>query len=247
MRKKVSAPVFIILITLGAVAGAYYFSTRMGILPSPIQTPFFAATNNVSELYKNCGGNSFENTCANNMCIENGVERRVFDLWEQQFKKTHNLSDSYFNEHIIITNVTYEEKSHGQISTNWWQVTYIYQNDWVKSRQSETLNLSSFNNFTNVSGLSDETIINGLNREIENAEKFNSPVIPYSTMTELVNKAGIVFDFCQLDFANVTGELVLGGTSEKGLLGRFLNNCKYGSINLNTGELSIDTGPCLIE
>jgi len=203
---------------------------------------------NSSELYKKCDGNSFEGFCEDEKCIKDGIERRVFELWKKRFMTLHNLTENYFDEHILISDVTYEETRWEEEVYHWWDIRYIYKNDWVRSRQSESIDLSYPTEFTGIENLQDNTIVSLLDLAIEKPENFSGAVISYPELQKLINKYKLNLDFCHIDFVNVTGELLIEGRGTKySIIAGNSNKCEYQTVNLNTGKVEKSIAPCFYD
>ncbi len=206
-----------------------------------------SASINREELYKECTGTTLEGSCKNGECISPGMEKRVFDLWEQLFKRTYKLSDRFFNDHIKVTDTTYEVRTYRDITHHWWTVNYVYQNGWMKSRQNDSADLSARNDFTTISALTDEEIIGLLILSIRPTERFNAPVISFTELEGVIRGNNINpedLDFCHIDFTNMSrGALSLRGIS---IVSETLNKCMDLEINLSTGKLDKTPDVCVI-
>jgi len=213
----------------------------------PKTTTEYDKINDYNDLYNSCSGNPFVSTCLNEECIDSGIEKRVFDLWKKEFIQTHNLSESYFDEHIIIGDVSYRIATSGDGETHWWRVNYIYNNDWVSSRHSDSVDLVSPTDpteFSTVSELDDERIIYLIDASIDKNESFDSPIISYSKAVNIMKKSGLDYDFCSIRFVNVPGELTLFGSKQESFTS---DMCTYSRINLHSGKLEEHSDPCSID
>lgn len=193
---------------------------------------------NPLEIYSSCDGNTFEPQCQNEECIESGMERKIFDIWKESFLKYNNIDEEYFNNHFLISNIDlrkttpYRETEEPYV---WWRIDYIYKNDWIMSRQSESTNFASYNNFTNLESLNNETIKQMLEDNMIKNYLNYSDTISYEELMEIARKNKIKgFDFCHIGFKGFTGEFLITGSRG---INYMKNQIYYADVNLITGEV----------
>jgi len=89
-----------------------------------------------------------------------------FNIWKKIFKEQNNISDSFFNEHIIIRSYALESWNHG-VS---YRVRYYFQMGWATVSVSDKFMVkiySSSNHYQNLPRevyLSEEEIRNEINQ-----------------------------------------------------------------------------------
>jgi len=194
-------------------------------------------------LYKDCTGHSFYpgDTCSDESCIAEGMERKIFEEWKKQFLSIHNLSEEMFAERIEISDV--------KITNLWWRIDYVFVLDWVRSQQSESV---SFNESS-----SDQEIEKAVWLAIEKGEQFDIPhIVSKAVVEDAFQDCGsdMNIDWCHIDFLNVSGELIVKGSkpldkarNQAILPGGYGPDCVRAIVDVSTGELlRCYTEPCLI-
>jgi len=203
---------------------------------------------NYTKLYEECLGNPFDGSCTDESCIDEGIERRVFDLWKQLFMEAHNIDKDYFDKHILVDDVTYTKTTYKGMSKPLWRVNYVYKNDWVLSRQNESIWLALPDNVSALEGLSDEVIINRLKFEIRESERFDTSVISYIKVTKLMRKKKANYDFCSIRFRNQSGILFMTGVhGPESISLQLQSDCDFITLDLHLGNLETITAPCVME
>ncbi len=157
--------------------------------------------------YDACGGNTFfpDGSCADGACAASDFEARVYGVWKTRFLETHHLDATQFAERIDVSSLSYEE---GPVY-NWWRVDYVLHLDWVRSRQSESVNLGEYP----ASGdPSDEEIAHAVDLAIESAERFDVPAVAqFEHVVDAIVACSpyVTLDWCSLDFENVSGNPIV--------------------------------------
>ena len=208
----------------------------------PVEVGVISGTELAGE-YATCDGRTlYPDTCARESCVSTGRERRVYDLWRQTFMGIHRLSDERMRERVIISDVTISEGPAYVV----FRVDYVFVIDWVRSRQSEAVRLGRF---PLSESPSEEAIKRALELAIESSEEFNIPSVKeLRDVARAVHECrpGMRMDFCQIDFQNVSGKLLLGASAvERAPSGANLGSCMGALVDLATGMLmACNEGPC---
>ena len=199
----------------------------------------------VDSLYSQCDGQPFETDCTDLSCISAGAEQRIYNLWKQRFQQIHGLSDVYFDTHIKMRDVFYDIVDTGTSEKHRVFIYYTYVNGWAKSRQNEAIVLTENNKIVPADTVPDSEIIKAINLEIEAAEGFDRAVISWEDVQKVMKtkykSKSFTYDFCHIDFLNVSGDLVLNGRL---VLDEEKNQCAKSSINLNNGDIEVRDDAC---
>ncbi len=188
------------------------------------------------DLYQDCDGNTFypAESCKNERCVAEGLEREIFTEWKRQFMSIHNLSEDVFDTRIEISNV--------EISGTFCRIDYIFKLDWVRSRQNEGI---PFKDYPLNEAAGEYDIERAVSLAIEEAEQFNVPsVVSRSTVEKTFqncassrNLSGVFsIDWCNINFQNVSGRLAVRGTYRIG------SNILSPSCKLITATVDVATG-----
>ncbi len=182
--------------------------------------------------YAACSGHPLHpgESCGEGRCADGALEARVFEAWRTQFMTVHELSRAAFDDHMEIWNV---EVDRGPKSV-FWRVDYVFVVDWVRSRQSESVHLGAH---PLARPPTDGEIDSAVALAIEPAERFHlaDVVAPEAVRSSFAECASDVeIDWCHIDFANVTGELRVGGTA---VADRDANRCVDAEVRLSDGRL----------
>lgn len=200
-----------------------------------------------SDLYENCSGNTFVALCADESCIAPDLERRVFNSWKVLFKEKYVLSEAQFNALIDIADVSME----GHPPYFFWSVAYIYHVDWIRSRETQSINLSSFGGLSSLEELTDEQINAKIKAYVNHHRKrilHFDRVITRVTLASLLQKTyygiPITYDFCDIRMGSDHDGILLGG---RGTINQERNRCVSGSIDLINGTVDFDKTVCWMD
>lgn len=157
--------------------------------------------------YTLCDGNTFfpDGSCADGACASSELQARVYAIWKARFLETHRLDAAQFAERIEISSISLDD---GPVYV-WWRVDYVFHIDWVRSRQSESVNLGEY---PRSGDPSDEEITHAVDIAIETAERFDVPLIAqFESVVDAVVACSpyVSLDWCQLDFENVSGNPII--------------------------------------
>jgi len=194
--------------------------------------------------YSSCDGRSFTTECSQESCVNSGLERRVFDLWKKKIKQVYYMSDEEFNTNILIQNVELSEGS----KEVWVRIEYLLQIDWIKSRQSASIEIGDY---PLTSQPSDSYILSSISVRMRKDQDYTSKGTGIVSLDELrnltrikYNEIPIEYDYCHIGFAgNSARTLSLPGNAYVNL---DENVCISAKIDLYLGELTFSEGPCVI-
>jgi hypothetical protein len=184
-------------------------------------------------LYEQCSGNTFHpsDACANEGCVHSGLASTVFREWKTQFITTHKLSPEMFAKRIEISSV---DLSEGPVYV-WWKINYVFELDWVRSRQVTAVNLGNYP----LRQEPDQSLIaRRVTAAISEKDQLTIPeVVALSVAEKSLQScdAGMKADWCHIRFENGTGGLVVGGLSG---VDYARNKCKSAGVDLATGKLA---------
>lgn len=157
--------------------------------------------------YALCEGNTFfpDGSCADGACAASELQARVYGIWKARFFETHHLDAAQFAERIEISSISLDD---GPVYV-WWRIDYVFHLDWMRSRQSESVNLGEY---PRSGDPSDEEITHAVDIAIETAERFDVPLIAqFESVVDAVVACSpyVALDWCQLDFENVSGNPII--------------------------------------
>lgn len=196
--------------------------------------------NPADDVYKSCSvypGKS----CANESCVAQGLEAKVFAEWKKQFLASHGLSQETFNKRIIISNVSLFE---GPLYV-FWRIDYVFVLDWMRSYQADSVNLGAY-------PLAQEPgqipIENAVRLAIRPDDQFNMPTVTPISKVESALEGCLQGTDRQIDWCHNRfngGRLLVFGLS---IIDATRNQCKGAAAELATGEVTYCyEQPCYIE
>lgn len=201
-------------------------------------------TVNYQDPYADCTGHSFTGTCQDDgKCIDNDIERRVYDLWKEDFIERQNMTVTIFNQYVEVSDVILQESP----TKTFVSIQAIYLNGWARSRNTESIQISG----TNSAQLTDEQIRQAIDFNHSPSAKHwevvhTEPVISIDRVKDIVdekyNGTELTPKFCAIS-SNDEGMLLV----MTGMINQVKNTCVSGQLNLLTGEISYQTNVCYIE
>lgn len=122
---------------------------------------------------------------------------------------------------------------------------YVAVLDWIRSRQSDSVNLGEF---PLTDSPTDAQIESAVEVAIEASEQLAlERVATYEDVVDAFSACApdMAIDFCHIGFANVTGTLVVHASKT---IDRSKNECMGAGVNLGTGKLEgCSVRPCSIQ
>lgn len=193
--------------------------------------------------YTQCDGDPLFTNCQDESCISDGLERRVFDIWKEKFLSANNIDDKFFEDHFEITDVVLTEGKYKFV-----RISYVYKNDWVRSRDSMSINIGTHDN---------EEVVNGepsnweLGRDVDQELSFNKKQCKFKESVISTDEAKaaldigqyVNYDFCDISFSKSDGYIKLRGIST---VDRKNNKCLYVEINLSSGKVLTHHTSCVL-
>ena len=203
--------------------------------------------NPTDDLYKSCGGDSIYSVypgkrCANESCVADGLEAKVFAEWKKQFLAAHGLSQEQFNQRIIISDVSLSE---GPIYV-FWSISYVFVLDWVRSHQVDSVNLGAYPLAQEPGQIAIESAVR---LAIRPDDQFNMPSVApiskvQSALEGCLQGTQRQIDWCHNRFG-YGGRFLVWGLST---IDERSNQCKGATADLATGEVVYCyEEPCYIE
>lgn len=186
--------------------------------------------------YKSIEKLKIDTICTSEICIG------YFNLWKKIFKEQNNISDAFFDEHIVIRSSVLHFWNHG-VS---YRVRYYYQMDWATVSFSDQFMVkiySSSNHYNNLPReiyLSEEEIKDALsqNSYLSEIVSLSTSNLMFTTMDNALNhliEAANVNTLCtsRIYLDDKTGHIMLEAWAE---YENEDNSCIRGLIDLINGE-----------
>lgn len=178
-----------------------------------------------------------DGSCAGGSCAVNDPEARVYAAWRAKVLTLSGLTDQALDQHVTISTV--------ESQSTFVSIRYLVSYDWVKSRQSDDINLGDAS-----SPPTDAEIESAVALAVETAEWKALGTFEKVAPEEDVRAAfsacacDIVPDWCHIDFMNVTGKLTVRGIKQ---VNAAQNECLAAKVDVVTADgLSCDKTPCEI-
>ncbi len=180
--------------------------------------------------YDTCEGNPIvgDPGCIDEACAT-GATSDIYAAWKARALEVSGLSEAAWDERIEVRSVTEEG--------NFVRIEYVVVLDWLRSRQAASVEL-------------DRPVADAVRLAIEEAEWTGLAAITETPDEDAVLTAfdacacGIEIDWCQVDFQNVSGLLVVHGRQ---VVDEASDLCRFASVDTRTGELlDCDEGPCSV-
>jgi hypothetical protein len=187
-----------------------------------------------------------DSLCTSEICTS------YLNLWEEIFKETNNLSDTFFDEHIILCTSSLNTWNEG-IS---FMVCYQIKMDWAIAWNCDKLAIKIFGNSNLYPELPrDEYLSNDeirfaieQNRRYSRIGSVSNSNIIFLSMSDALNQLieeAKVNTLCmrRITLNKTTGSLLLTAWAE---YENEENSCIKGVIDLNTGNTEVTDTPCMI-
>ena len=190
------------------------------------------------------------------LCDSQNCEE-YYDIWENLFKERNNISDDYFNEHILVTKTEINSWSDGES----FNVNYTIKIDWAKIKNhdqfiikinsslypslsvSRTEYLSKTEVEQVLGAFAFSSFISKVNAD--NKLKFSTKRKALEALAEIASSNNIVFDRIyyktQKPVFNANGHPFMAA---RGVINQSENLCIFGEIDLITGEGEAYEGSC---
>lgn len=189
--------------------------------------------------YNACGGTTFfpDGSCAGGSCAVNDPEAKVYAAWKAKVLTLSGLTEQALDQRVTIS--TIENKP------PFVSIRYVVTYDWVRSRQSDDVDLSSASSPPTTAEIESAVAI-----AVEDPEWKAIGTIEKVAPEDEVRAAfegcacDMAPDFCHIDFMNVTGRFTVGGIAK---VSGAENECLDADVDMVTAErLSCDKVPCEI-
>ncbi len=185
--------------------------------------------------YASCDGTTFFPTgCDKGSCAAAGLSEKVLAEWIDQFGAAHGMTASQIFQVLEVSEVELVE---GPVYV-WWIINYVYAMDWVRSRQSDSVNLGSY---PLSSPPTDSQITAAVALEIHPSQAFDTAsVVPMATVESAFAscESDMIIDWCHIDLKPATDKIQV--TAIKDLGG---NQCMTAVVDVATASVE----QCLIQ
>jgi hypothetical protein len=196
--------------------------------------------------YASCTGDTFfpDGSCLEGSCATDELASKVFAAWKSHVLATSGLDEATLWDRVAMSAV---EVTEGPVYV-WVRLEYVITYGWLRSRQSDSVNLGSY---PLPDAPSAAAIAQAVKLAVEDPEWKTLGALAEPATLEAVEAAvdgcscAMTVDYCHVDFENVTGKLTVDG---RAVIDAQANQCKAGTVDVTTGQLTacLDV-PCGID
>jgi hypothetical protein len=240
-RKGFATVLILVILTIVVAVGIFLFLKKnRGFGPYPISDPTINMTQ-LPELTRPIAESS----------PQDPQVAKYLSVWKSEFKKLNNISDQDFDSHVVITATDIWNNTY--YKTDYLHVSYVVKIDWLRVSMSDYL-LYAENGRDLSSQEIDDQVVKDAARLTTKAifrgdmmvHRINvlTNIASQSTIRKTAESSGFGFDINRDVDLDGEGNFVL---RVYGVVDKSANQCKEGSIVLETGGLKdVRDAACII-